>query len=193
MIRLSLPFAVLVLFSLAECATIPDAKELSTGPSGKTPAIQGPNHPHSSAQDAQAMQSVACFPGDDEKRQVAVEGEAAGTPLVAGNTIKLVQNWRPTYDLKEQAILSAKTNISAEFYTIEGVSIGTALTGLLIEQHRQGVAVEVICDSFGSQDTPTAFWNRLKAEGIPVLDIIRWMPPRPASATTQTTATIANA
>ncbi len=118
------------------------------------------------------MASVARFPGDDEKlqRQVAAEGQVAGTPLIAGNKVTLVQNGRPTYDLMEQAILSAKTNISVESYTIEGDSIGTAITDLLIEKHKQGVAVEVIYDSFGSQDTPTAFWDRLRAAGIAVLE-----------------------
>jgi cardiolipin synthase len=172
MIRLFIPSAALFILSLAGCATIPNAKELSTGPSGKTPVVEGTNHPLTSAQDAKVMQSVARYPGDDERlqRQVAVEGQAGGTPLVAGNAVTLVQNGRPTYDLMEQAILSAKTNISVESYTIEGDSIGTAITDLLIEKHRQGVAVEIIYDSYGSQDTPPAFWKRLKDEGIPVLE-----------------------
>lgn len=172
MARFPLPIAALIVLSLSGCATIPNAKELSTGPSGKTPVIQGAAHPLTPAQDENAMHSVARFPGDDEKlqRQVAVEGQAAGTPLVAGNSVTLVQNGRPTYDLMEQAILSAKTNISVESYTIEGDSIGTAITDLLIEKHRKGVAVEVIYDSYGSQDTPPAFWKRLKDEGIPVLE-----------------------
>jgi cardiolipin synthase len=172
MTRLFLPIAALLLSSLAGCATIPNAKNLSTGPSGKTPVVEDADRPLSPVQDAKVMQSVARYPGDDEKlqRQVAVEGQAAGTPLVAGNAVTLVQNGRPTYDLMEQAILSAKTNISVESYTIEGDSIGTAITDLLIEKHRQGVAVEIIYDSFGSQDTPPAFWKRLKDEGIPVLE-----------------------
>jgi cardiolipin synthase A/B len=172
MTRPFLPIAAFFLLSLAGCATIPNAKELSTGPGGKTPVVEGPDHPLTPTQDAKVMQSFARYPGDDEKlqRQVAVEGQAGGTPLVAGNAVTLVQNGRPTYDLMEQAILSAKTNISVESYTIEGDSIGTAITDLLIEKHRQGVAVEVIYDSYGSQDTPPAFWKRLKDEGIPVLE-----------------------
>jgi cardiolipin synthase len=172
MIRLFIPPAALFILSLAGCATIPNAKELSTGPSSKTPVVEGANHPLTPAQDAKVMQSVARYPGDDERlqRQVAVEGQAGGTPLVAGNAVTLVQNGRPTYDLMEQAILSAKTNISVESYTIEGDSIGTAITDLLIEKHRQGIAVEIIYDSYGSQDTPPGFWKRLKDEGIPVLE-----------------------
>ena len=172
MIRCPVPCLALLFLSLTACATIPNAKELSTGPAGKIPVVQGADHPLTPAQDTKAMQSVARYPGDDEKlqRQVAVEGQVAGTPLVAGNAVTLVQNGRPTYDLMEQAILSAKTNISVESYTMEGDSIGTAITDLLIEKHRQGVAVEIIYDSYGSQDTPPAFWKRLKDEGIPVLE-----------------------
>jgi len=160
------------MLALGGCATIPSAKNLATPPDGKTPVVEGADHRLTPVQDAGAMQSVARYPGDDERlqRQVAVEGQAGGTPLVAGNKVTLVQNGRPTYDLIEQAILSAKTNISIESYTIEGDSIGVSIRDLLIEKHRQGVAVEVIYDSYGSKDTPSAFWQRLRAEGIPVLE-----------------------
>lgn len=171
--RFRLPLiALLFCVSLAGCATVPNAKQLSTDP-GRGPApIEGANHPLSIAQDEKAMASVARYPGDDEalQKQVALEGQVAGSPLVAGNTITLVQNGRPTYDAMERAILSAKTNISMEFYTIEGDSIGTAITDALLEQRRQGVPVQVIYDSFGSQDTPTAFWDRLRAAGVQVLE-----------------------
>jgi cardiolipin synthase len=173
MTRPPLPIAVIsLLLSATGCATIPNAHQLSTGPSGKTPIIEGAHHDLTPTQDARAMKTVSRFAGDDEKlqRQVAVEGQVAGTPLVAGNMVTLVQNGRPTYDLMEQAILAAKTNISVESYTIEGDAIGTALTDLLIEKHRQGVAVEIIYDSYGSMDTPAAFWDRIRAEGIPVVE-----------------------
>src|SRR5476651_1728727 len=106
--------ATCAVLSLAGCATIPDAKQLSTGPGHGPPVIEGANHPLSPAQDAHAMASISRFPGDDEKlqKQVAAEGQVAGTPLVAGNKVTLVQNGRPAYDLMEQAILAAKTNIS---------------------------------------------------------------------------------
>jgi cardiolipin synthase len=167
-----LPFVVPLLLALSGCATVPSAKQLATRPDGKTPVVEGADHPLTPAQDAKVMQSLARYPGDDEKlqRQVAVEGQTGGTPLIAGNKVTLIQDGRPTYDLMEQAILSAKTNISIESYEIEGDSIGTAITDLLIEMHRRGVAVEVIYDSYGSQGTPAAFWQRLKTQGIPVLE-----------------------
>ncbi|MDB5392733.1 MAG: Phospholipase D/Transphosphatidylase [Rhodospirillales bacterium] len=172
MIRNSLPIFALLLLSVTGCATIPNAKQLSARPGGKAPIIEGAHHDLTPAQGEHAMKTVARYSGDGEilQRQVAVEGQVAGTPLVAGNKVELVQNGRPTYDLMEQAILAAKTNISVESYTIEGDAIGTAITDLLIEKHRQGVAVEIIYDSYGSVDTPAAFWDRIKAEGIPVVE-----------------------
>jgi cardiolipin synthase len=171
MIRFSSALTLATLLVLSGCASVPDARRLATPPKG-VPVIEGADHPLSPSQDAKAMRSVARYPGDDEQlqRQVAAEGLTGGTPLIAGNKVTLIQNGRPTYDAMERAILAAKTNISVESYTIEGDAIGTAITDLLIEKHRQGVAVEVIYDSFGSKDTPTSFWQRLRAEGIPVLE-----------------------
>ena len=162
----------LLLFWATGCATIPNAAQLATEPTGNTPAIAGSTHDLTPAQAARAMAAMSRGPGDDEslQRQVAVEGQVAGTPLTAGNAVQLVQDGRPTYDLMEQAILAATTNISLESYIIEGDAIGTAITDLLIEKHRQGVAVEIIYDSYGSADTPTAFWNRIRDAGIPVVE-----------------------
>jgi cardiolipin synthase len=161
-----------LLLAATGCATIPNASELSTGAKGSAPVIAGAHHDLTPSQSLQALKTVAGASGDDQLllRQVAVEGQVAGSPLTTGNKVELVQNGRPTYDLMEQAILSARTNISVESYTIEGDAIGTAITDLLIEKHRQGVAVEIIYDSYGSANTPAAFWDRIRAEGIPVLE-----------------------
>src|SRR6185312_4234604 len=163
--------AILLMLALGGCATIPSAKQLASPPEGKTPVVEGADHPLTPAQDTKVMQTVARYPGDDEKlqRPVAVEGQAGGTPLVAGNQVTLVQDGRPTYDLMEQAILAAKTNISIESYLIEGDAIGASIRDLLIDKHRHGVAVELIYDSYGSKDTPPAFWQPLKTEGILML------------------------
>jgi cardiolipin synthase len=171
--RFRLPFIVLLAcLPLTGCATVPNAKQLSTDPGSGPAPVEGAAKPLTPLQEQQAVASVARYPGDDEdlQKQVAVEGQVAGSPLIAGNSVTLVQNGRPTYDAMERAILSAKTNISMEFYTMEGDSIGTAIADALIEKRRQGVPVEVIYDSFGSQDTPTAFWDRLRAAGVQLLE-----------------------
>ncbi len=169
--RLSLVLA-LFLFPIAGCVTIPSAQQLAANPGRQIPPIEGANKPLSKTQDVRAFQSLARYPGDDEvlQRQVALEGQLSGTPLSAGNKVTLIQNGRPAYDAMERAILSAKTNISAEFYEIDADSIGTSITDLLIDKAKEGVAVELIYDSQGSEDTPPAFWDRLRAAGVQVLE-----------------------
>ena len=163
---------LLLLLPLAGCVSIPNARELSPNPGKQIPPIEGASRPLSKAQDERAFQSLARYDGDDEvlQRQVALEGQIMGTPLVAGNKVTLLQNGRPAYDAMERAILAAKTNISAEFYEIDGDSIGTSITDMLIDKARQGVAVELIYDSYGSTDTPPPFWDRLRAAGVKVLE-----------------------
>jgi cardiolipin synthase len=169
------PFWLLLLafpLFLSACATVPNAKQLSVAPGAGPPAVETAAGHMSHAQGEKAMEKTARYPGDDEalQKQVAVEGQVAGSPLVAGNRLTLIEDGRPTYDAIEQAILSAKTNISMETYTIEGDAIGTAIADALIEKRRQGVTVQLIYDSFGSHDTPQAFWDRLRAEGVQVLE-----------------------
>lgn len=156
----------------AGCITIPEAKQLAADPDGKPPLIEGANHPLSASSSEKAVQHLARFPGDDEalQRQVAQEGQASGTPLMAGNHVTLLKDGPATYDAMMRAILDAKDNINLESYIFEGDSVGQAIADLLIEKSRAGVAVQVIYDSQGSVDTPTAFWDRLRAAGVRVLE-----------------------
>ena len=118
------------------------------------------------------MRQLARFAGDDEvlQRQVAAEGQAAGTPLTAGNEVTLLQNGPATYAAMKQAIESAKDTINIEFYILAADSIGDEISQLLIRKCRSGVAVQLIYDSQGSIDTPSAFWGRLRASGVKVLE-----------------------
>jgi cardiolipin synthase len=168
------PWIILLTLTLplAGCVTVPNAHQLATEPGKTTPVIEGALHPLSPAQDEKAIKSVARYPGDDAalQKQVAVEGQVAGTPLIAGNKVSLLQNGRPAYDAMMRAILTAKSNISLESYIFEGDSIGTAIANLLIEKARAGIPVQVIYDSEGSQDTPPSFWDRMREAGILVLE-----------------------
>jgi cardiolipin synthase len=170
--RLTPPFAVLTTLCLAACATIPNARELAATPDGRPPLIEGSQKPLPAGQSQRAIEQMARFSGDDEKlqRQVALEGQIEGTPLIAGNQVTLLQNGPPTYDAMMRAIIASRSNISLESFTIEDDSIGTALADLLIEKSRAGVKVQVIYDSDGSADTLKAFWGRLRAAGIQVLE-----------------------
>ena len=68
------------------------------------------------------------------------------------------------------AIKGAKNHINLEYYIVEDIqSGGERLSDLLIDKKNQGVAVNVIYDSFGSESTPIALFGRLKTAGINVV------------------------
>jgi cardiolipin synthase len=179
----SLPLAIAALFCLAlqGCASVPNARKLAVEPDGAPPAIEGTHGELSAARGEKAIESFARFPGDDEElqRQVALEGEVAGTPLVAGNHVTLFEDGRTTYDAMMRALVGAKDTINLESFIFEADSVGQAIAGLLIDKAGAGVAVQVIYDGEGSVSTPTEFWDRLRAAGVHVLE---YNPPNPLKA-----------
>lgn len=167
------PFAFAALcLALTGCVSIPDAKQLSVEPDGKAPMIMGAKNPLPASSAEADIKSLARFPGDAEalQRQVALEGQVAGTPLTAGNRVALLQDGPATYAAMKHAISNAKDTIDLEFYTFMADSVGNAIADLLIERRRDGVAVQLIYDSQGSIDTPASFWDRLRATGVTVLE-----------------------
>jgi cardiolipin synthase len=60
--------------------------------------------------------------------------------------------------------------VHLEYYIVEDVeSDGERLGDLLLEKRRQGVQVALIYDSYGSDHTPSQFFDRLKAAGVQVV------------------------
>jgi len=69
------------------------------------------------------------------------------------------------------AMHAAKTRIDLEYYIFEDVeSEGEHLSDLLLEKRRDGVAVDIIYDSYGSIDTPASFIDRMKEAGVVFLE-----------------------
>jgi cardiolipin synthase len=159
--------------ALAGCVSIPSARQLAVQPEDNRPLlIVGPEGKLAPAEADANIRQLARFSGDDGflQRQVAAEGEAAGTPLTAGNRVTLLQNGPATYAAMKQAIQRANDTIDIEFYILSADSIGDEISRLLIDKSRAGVAVQLIYDSQGSHDTPSAFWDRLRAAGVKVLE-----------------------
>ncbi|HLG90122.1 MAG TPA: phospholipase D-like domain-containing protein [Alphaproteobacteria bacterium] len=174
--------AAAVCLASVGCVSIPTARQLAVEPeANRPPAILGPNGMLPSLEAETEIKRLARFPGDDEalQRQVASQGEAAGTPLTAGNKVTLLQNGPATYAAMKQAIQSAKDTINLEFYILAADTIGDEISRLLIEKCRAGVAVQLIYDSQGSHDTPSAFWDRLRAAGV---KIVEYNPLNPLNA-----------
>src|SRR5256885_11319906 len=79
-----------------------------------------------------------------------------------------------------RAIKNAKNHINLEYYILEDVeSDGQKLSDLLIAKRQEGVSVNIIYDSYGSDSTKKDFFDRLKAAGI---NLVAFNPVNPLDA-----------
>jgi cardiolipin synthase len=94
---------------------------------------------------------------------------AAGTPLVEGNSVRLLKDARENYPAWLDAIGAAKRYIHFESYIIHEDDAGRMFAEALIARARQGVRVRLIYDWMGGfGKTSRSFWNHLRAGGIEV-------------------------
>lgn len=110
---------------------------------------------------------------------LAVEEAVAGSPLTAGNQVKLLADGPATFDAMFEAIRAARDHINMETYIIEDDEIGHKFADALIHKQRQGVQVNLIYDSVGAIGTKREFFTRLTDTGIAVLE---FNPVNPLSA-----------
>ena len=112
-------------------------------------------------------------PGDAGllERHLAIEQAVAESPLVTGNRTRILRDGPEAFRAIFAAIRAAKQHINLEFFILEDVECdGSHLGDLLVAKLAAGVAVNVIYDSYGSSDTPAAFFDRLKRAGARVTE-----------------------
>ena len=102
-------------------------------------------------------------------RHLALEAAVSDSPLVAGNSVQLLQDGSATYRAMFGAIAAARDHINMETYILEDDDVGRRFADALIAKQRAGVQVNLIADSVGTLATPTAFFDRLRDAGIEVL------------------------
>lgn len=154
---------------LASCAAVPKVNDT---PGQEPTQIETAKGPLTIAQ-SKALLAKISEPGDAGilKRHLAIEQAIAETPLVAGNSTRLLVDGAQTFAAMFAAIKSAKATINLEYYIFEDIeSGGEHLGDLLIAKRKQGVAINVIYDAYGSSATPKAFFKRLKDAGINVAE-----------------------
>jgi len=101
---------------------------------------------------------------------------AAGAPLIAGNSVRLLKNARENYPAWLDAIGSARQHIHFESYIIYEDDTGRAFADALIGKAREGVRVRLIYDWMGGfRKASRRFWNRLRAGGV---EVRCYNPPR---------------
>jgi cardiolipin synthase A/B len=161
--------------ALSACASVPDVdKYIDNSPAAaRNQILVGANGPLSATQ-AKAVLGRIEQQSDDTgllQRHLAVEQLVAGTPLVVGNDTKLLRDGGQSLRAIFATIRAAKKYVCLEYYIFQDVqSDGEHLGDLLVTKRREGVAVYVIYDSYGSSETPAAFFARLKTAGVALLD-----------------------
>jgi cardiolipin synthase len=93
----------------------------------------------------------------------------AHVPFTDGNHVNLLVNGPASFAALADAIRGARTRIDMETYEFDEEA-GTLFGDLLLEAKARGVDVNLIYDSWGTNDTPSKVFDRLKQGGVRVLE-----------------------
>jgi len=94
---------------------------------------------------------------------------AAGSPLIGGNSVRLLKNAAENYPAWLAAIAAAQRHVYFENYIFYDDEAGRMFAEALIGKAREGVVVRLIYDWMGSfGKTSRAFWQRLRNAGVQV-------------------------
>lgn len=169
---LAVVFAV-VLAGIPACAVLPDVKHEMALPHAEQVEFEGADGPVSVARGDAILAHLEGNNGASDVLQKHLAYEQAvnaGSPLVLGNRLTLLQNGPATYQAMFAAIRKARNHINLETYIFDGGEAGQQFADLLLERQAAGVQVNIIYDSVGALSTPQAFFERLRAGGVQVLE-----------------------
>jgi cardiolipin synthase len=158
---------------------VPDADEsIARSAAESRPVIQGADGPLTPAASAALITRSGSGAAGSAilQRHLQVEEAVAASPLTTGNAVEVLRDGDQTFAAIGKAISQARETLNLEYYTIEDVTLRTAdgnarsLLEMLVAKLQQGVAVNIIYDSYGSSDTPDAFFEPLEKAGAKLLD-----------------------
>jgi cardiolipin synthase len=160
------------LFATVACATLPDAEVIIARHAGQAARFENARGALSVEKNAAILAELKRKSGDIDilEKQIVLEQAIVGSLLILGNKVTLLQDGAETYAAMFAAIRKARDHINLETYIIEDDQVGRQFADLLLEQQGKGVQVNMIYDSVGALNTPKAFFERLAAGGINVLE-----------------------
>ena len=163
---------VFYLLATAGCAALPDTEAIIARHTGQAARFENVRGQLSAEKSAAIVADLKRKSGDIDilDKQIALEQAIVGSPLIVGNKVTLLQDGAATYAAMFAAIRKARDHINLESYIIDDDEIGRQFADLLLAQQRRGIQVNVIYDSVGAFNTPQAFFERLRAGGIAVLE-----------------------
>lgn len=155
------------------CASLPDARRDRAAPHPSQVDLENARGAVTAVRSDAILAGVEGADGASAivQRHMAYEQAVnAGSPLVLGNRLTLLQNGPATYGAMLAAIRGARDHINLETYIFEDGEAGQRFARALLERQAAGVQVNVIYDSVGALLTPKPFFDRLRAAGIRVLE-----------------------
>ena len=175
--------AGVALSALAACASVPEVRSIAEPPGTRAAnaALVGASGPLTPQQSRIVLARLQEGEGGDYmRRHLAIEQAVAGGPLTVGNRVKLLRDGPESFAAIFSAIREAKHRIDLEYYILQDVAYGDQhLAALLQSKRRSGVEVNIIYDSYGSADTPAAFFDELKRAGV---NLVEFHPLNPLAA-----------
>ncbi len=157
---------------IAGCSSLPTIVPDLARPAGAAVQLEGSRGPLSAAQSKAVLDGLGASgqPTSIFDRHLALEEAIVGSPLTTGNQVSLLKDGPATYRAMLAAIAAARDHINMETYILDDDEVGQRFAQALIDKQRQGVQVNLIRDSAGTIGTPAAFFDRLSASGIRVLE-----------------------
>jgi cardiolipin synthase len=154
------------------CASLPDTQFLTERYTKQAARFESARGPLSAKRSAAIVAELKRKSGDLDilDKQITLEQEIVGSPLVVGNKVTLLEDGPATYRAMFAAIRRAKDHINVESYIIEDDEVGQQFAELLLERQAQGVQVNLIYDSVGAFGTAQTLFDRLTQAGVQVLE-----------------------
>jgi cardiolipin synthase len=158
--------------SLGGCASVPNTTFLRRADARRSVQLRNAWGPIPQKTSAAILAELSQKSGSHGivERQAAIEQAVAGRPLVLGNRVQLLLDGPATYDAMFAAMRNATATIDIESYIIDDGPVGQKFAALLLERHAAGVEVNVIYDSVGAFKTKDAYFDRLRAAGVHVVE-----------------------
>ena len=164
--------ALLAAAAIFGCASLPEVHPWSAESGARTPTLVGSRGELSQKRAEAALARIRAKGGGSDvlERHIAIEEEVAGAPLTVGNAASLLYDGPASYQSMFDAIEKARDHINAEFYIVEDDEVGRAFADALIKKASQGLSVNLMYDSVGSNEAPLEFFDRLRKGGVKVLE-----------------------
>ncbi|MYN44504.1 cardiolipin synthase [Pseudoduganella sp. FT93W] len=175
-----LAVALLCCSLFGACASLP-APAPATAPAAAAnmaPSIQGAQGELPAAR-ARALLAKRWPQGRlDPATLAALEQQATGVPLIAGNRCTLLFDGPQTMGEMLKAIRAARNHINLETYIFDQDALGMEFAEALMAKQRQGVSVNILYDSVGTLGVPAEFFQRMRDAGIHLLEFNPVNPAR---------------